>query len=82
MWGSRDSVSGVTGNIVGTFGYMAPEYFMSGIVSEKVDVYAFGVVVLELLSGRRPISDNLSKGQPSLVKWVRKFPLTFYNTCL
>jgi serine/threonine protein kinase len=49
---------------------MAPEYFMYGKVSDKIDVYAFGVVLLELLSGRKPISDDFPKGQQNLVMWV------------
>lgn len=50
--------------------YLAPEYFMYGKVTDKVDVYAFGVVLLELLTGRKPISDGSPKGQESLVMWV------------
>lgn len=57
--------------MVGTFGYLAPEYFMYGKVSDKIDVYAFGVVLLELLSGRKPIGLETPKGQESLVMWVR-----------
>ena len=49
---------------------MAPEYFMYGKVNDKIDVYAFGVVLLELLSGRKPISSEYPKGQESLVMWV------------
>lgn len=43
---------------------------MYGKVNEKIDVYAYGVVLLELLSGRKPISSNCLKGQESLVMWV------------
>lgn len=50
--------------------YLAPEYFMYGKVNDKIDVYAFGVVLLELLSGRKPISPDYPKGQESLVMWV------------
>lgn len=50
--------------------YLAPEYFMYGKVNDKIDVYAFGVVLLELLSGRKPISNDNPKGQESLVMWV------------
>jgi serine/threonine protein kinase len=51
---------------------LAPEYFSHGKVNEKIDVYAFGVVilVLEIISGRRPIRTGCSKGQESLVGWV------------
>ncbi|RVW14417.1 putative proline-rich receptor-like protein kinase PERK11 [Vitis vinifera] len=51
--------------------YLAPEYFMYGKVNDKIDVYAFGVVLLELLSGRKPISSEYPKGQESLVMWAK-----------
>lgn len=51
----------------GTFGYFAPEYFMHGIVDVKTDVYAFGVLLLELITGRRALDDS----QQSLVIWAK-----------
>lgn len=74
IWGPKTSSFLIEGGVVGTFGYLAPEYFMYGKVSDKIDVYAFGVVLLELLSGRRPIgSDSATrpKGQESLVMWAK-----------
>ena len=54
------------------FGYLAPKFFMFGKVSDKIDVYAFGVILLELLSWRRPIGcDDTSKEQEILVKWIK-----------
>ncbi|RCV35982.1 hypothetical protein SETIT_7G283000v2 [Setaria italica] len=70
MW-ADDATAQVTGDdVAGTFGYLAPEYFMHGKVSDKIDVYAFGVVLLELISGRKPVSAGGPKGQESLVMWA------------
>ncbi|KAG5412751.1 hypothetical protein IGI04_000318, partial [Brassica rapa subsp. trilocularis] len=72
MWGPTTSSRYlIQGDVVGTFGYLAPEYFMYGKVSDKVDVYAFGVVLLELISGRDPISLENPKGEESLVMWAK-----------
>lgn len=57
-------------NVVGTFGYMAPEYMMYGTVDEKTDVYSFGVVLLELITGKEAIQTNLQENLESLVLWV------------
>lgn len=46
--------------------YLPPEFFMQGIVDEKTDVYAYGVLLLELITGRQA----LDKSQKSLVMWV------------
>nr|GMD42122.1 receptor-like cytosolic serine/threonine-protein kinase RBK2 isoform X1 [Ipomoea batatas] len=53
-------------NFEGTFGYFAPEYFMHGIVDEKTDVYAFGVLLLEIITGRPAVDES----QKSIVLWV------------
>ncbi|KAJ6906395.1 receptor-like protein kinase [Populus alba x Populus x berolinensis] len=72
QYGEPATTSFVTrGDVVGTFGYLAPEYFMYGKVSDKIDVYAFGVVLLELLSGRKPISSGNTKSQESMVLWAK-----------
>lgn len=46
---------------------------MHGKINEKIDVYALGVVLLELLSGKKPIDNTNAKGQESLVLWVSSF---------
>lgn len=47
--------SQVSTQMVGSFGYSAPEFALSGIYTVKSDVYSFGVVMLELLTGRKPL---------------------------
>ncbi|CAN6279325.1 unnamed protein product [Urochloa humidicola] len=48
-----DNVTHISTGVVGTCGYLAPEYFVHGQVTKKADVYSFGVLVLEIISGRR-----------------------------
>ncbi|CAH9069536.1 unnamed protein product [Cuscuta epithymum] len=56
--------------VLGTFGYHAPEYAMTGQLNAKCDVYSFGVVLLELLTGRKPVDQTQPRGQQSLVTWA------------
>ncbi|KAG5246959.1 L-type lectin-domain containing receptor kinase [Salix suchowensis] len=55
-----------TTRVVGTIGYMAPEIVRSGRASAQTDMFGFGVLILEVMCGRRPIEE----GQPPLVEWV------------
>ncbi|KAH7404707.1 hypothetical protein KP509_15G039500 [Ceratopteris richardii] len=61
----------ISTTVMGTFGYVAPEYAMTGHLLVKSDVYSFGVVLLELLSGRKPIDMTQPAGGESLVTWAR-----------
>ncbi|XP_051189530.1 G-type lectin S-receptor-like serine/threonine-protein kinase At1g11300 isoform X2 [Lolium perenne] len=56
-----------TQRVVGTYGYMAPEYAMEGVFSTKSDVYSFGVLLLEIVTGIRRSSSSETKGFPSLI---------------
>lgn len=66
-WLPENWVNHVVSPIEGTFGYMAPEYFMHGIIDEKTDVFAFGVLLLELITGRRAVDSS----RQSLVIWAK-----------
>ncbi|KAI3936004.1 hypothetical protein MKX01_025634 [Papaver californicum] len=59
-----------TGRIVGTYGYMAPEYIMHGHFSVKSDVFSFGVLVLEILCGKRNSSFYQSAVGQDLLSYV------------
>ncbi|KAF8401789.1 hypothetical protein HHK36_012735 [Tetracentron sinense] len=55
---AKSGCNAITMHIVGTQGYIAPEYLADGIVTTKMDVFAFGVVLLELVSGKEAISED------------------------
>ncbi|KAK9064408.1 hypothetical protein SSX86_015790 [Deinandra increscens subsp. villosa] len=82
----RDIDSSLT-RVVGTFGYMAPEYALNGLFSIKSDVFSFGVVVLEIISGKRNTGFYDNKEAFSLISyawglWKEKKPLDLLDPAL
>lgn len=67
-----DGKYSVETRLAGTFGYLAPEYAATGRVTTKVDVYAFGVVLMELITGRRALDDTMPDERSHLVSWFRR----------
>ncbi|XP_051178012.1 proline-rich receptor-like protein kinase PERK4 isoform X3 [Lolium perenne] len=69
---ASDNNTHVSTRVMGTFGYLAPEYASSGRLTEKSDVFSYGVVLLELLTGRRPIDATTQLLlEDGLVDWAR-----------
>uniref|UniRef100_A0A0D9ZQP3 non-specific serine/threonine protein kinase n=1 Tax=Oryza glumipatula TaxID=40148 RepID=A0A0D9ZQP3_9ORYZ len=65
-----DKKTHVSTKVSGTFGYLAPEYAMRGRMTEKVDVFAFGVVLLEILAGRPNYDDALEEEKIYIFEWA------------
>ncbi|PON34984.1 Serine/threonine protein kinase [Parasponia andersonii] len=53
-----------TNRVVGTYGYMSPEYALNGIVSEKTDVFSFGIILLEIITGKKNNSTRYGSEEP------------------
>ncbi|KAG6491539.1 hypothetical protein ZIOFF_046471 [Zingiber officinale] len=69
-YGPMGGDSHVTTRVMGTNGYAAPEYVATGHLYVKSDVYGFGVVLLEMLTGQRALDSNRPSGQHKLVDWA------------
>ncbi|EOA33385.1 hypothetical protein CARUB_v10020335mg [Capsella rubella] len=68
----QEDVTHVNTRIAGTNGYMAPEYVMHGVLSVKADVFSFGVLVLELISGQKNSSFSMRHPDQTLLEWAYK----------
>ena len=60
----------VSTRVMGTYGYCAPDYAMTGQLTFKSDIYSFGVVLLELITGRKAIDSTKERKDQNLVGWV------------
>lgn len=67
----------VSTRVMGTYGYAAPEYVMTGHLTARSDIYGFGVVLLEMLIGRRAMDKSRPSREHNLVEWAR--PLLVHN---
>nr|GEY37596.1 putative serine/threonine/dual specificity protein kinase, catalytic domain-containing protein [Tanacetum cinerariifolium] len=68
---TNQTITHVSTTVKGTFGYMDPSYFLSGKLTRKSDVYAFGVVLFEVLSGRQAVDPTIDEYQWSLAVWAQ-----------
>ncbi|KAH7550059.1 hypothetical protein JRO89_XS13G0127900 [Xanthoceras sorbifolium] len=71
--GPPEGLGHVSTSVVGTVGYAAPEYVQTGRLTAKSDVWSFGVVLYELITGRRAVERNLPRSEQKLLEWVRPY---------
>ncbi|CAH1450327.1 unnamed protein product [Lactuca virosa] len=63
--------SHVTTRVMGTFGYVSPDYASTGMLNECSDVYSFGVLLMEMVTGRSPVDYSRAPGEMNLVDWFK-----------
>lgn len=68
----------VSTRVMGTYGYCAPDYAASGKLTMKSDIYSFGVLLLELITGRRIYDDSRPKPEQYLLTWVSSSTLSYF----
>ncbi|KAI5641834.1 hypothetical protein M9H77_00382 [Catharanthus roseus] len=69
--GPTGDKSHVSTRVMGTYGYCAPEYALTGKLTTKSDVYSFGVVFLEIITGRRVIDNSRPSEEKNLIEWAQ-----------
>ncbi|KAG2724423.1 hypothetical protein I3760_01G015300 [Carya illinoinensis] len=69
LLGSESSY--ITTRVMGTFGYVAPEYASTGMLNERSDVYSFGILIMEIISGRNPVDYSRPPDEVNLVEWLK-----------
>ncbi|CAN6180062.1 unnamed protein product [Urochloa humidicola] len=69
---AKDTDKSMMTRVAGTFGYLAPEYATTGKVTTKVDVYAYGVILMEMITGRKVLDDSLPEDETHLVTIFRR----------
>ncbi|KAI3813865.1 hypothetical protein L1987_18600 [Smallanthus sonchifolius] len=67
-----DGKASLVTRLAGTFGYLAPEYAVTGRVTTKIDVFSFGVILMELITGRRALDETQAEESVHLVQWFRR----------
>lgn len=71
-----DGKASLVTRLAGTFGYLAPEYAVTGRVTTKIDVYSFGVILMEIITGRRALDESQEEESVHLVPWFRRMQLS------
>ncbi|KAK8947905.1 putative receptor-like protein kinase [Platanthera guangdongensis] len=71
--GPSEGLSHVSTAVVGTIGYAAPEYVRTGWLTAKSDIWSYGVVLYELITGRGPMERNRPKSEQKLLDWVKPY---------
>ncbi|KAI3764564.1 hypothetical protein L2E82_14575 [Cichorium intybus] len=73
--GPTEGNTHVSTAVMGTHGYAAPDYIETGHLTAKSDVWSFGIVLYEILTGRRSLERNRPKEDQKLLDWVRRYPI-------
>ncbi|XWS45255.1 hypothetical protein CRYUN_Cryun15aG0120700 [Craigia yunnanensis] len=70
LLGSESSY--ITTRVMGTFGYVAPEYASTGMLNERSDAYSFGILIMEIITGRNPVDYSRPPEEVNLIEWLKK----------